>query len=88
MQIDLQLSPESIEAIRAAVHEEIKTLTTLQSDNTMTIDEVASFMKVSTGTIRSYLKKGMPHFQSGQVIRFLRADVISWMRQRNEEGEW
>jgi excisionase family DNA binding protein len=49
------------------------------------ISDIANRYKVSVKTIRNWIKKGMPHLRTGNVIRFDVAEVENWIRTK--EGE-
>jgi excisionase family DNA binding protein len=49
------------------------------------ISDIAKRYKVSVKTIRNWIKKGMPHLRTGNVIRFDTVEVENWIR--NKEGE-
>ncbi|MNW45650.1 Helix-turn-helix domain protein [compost metagenome] len=85
MIIKLEDSPDFMNAIREAFRIELNNVKEeIQSDydnHTMTLNDVAEFMQVSTQTVKQYMKDGMPHFQNGHVIRFLKSDVVKWIRK-------
>jgi len=84
MQIQLEPSPDFIDAIRAAVREEVTTMLATSSNmdsQLMTVADTAEFMQVSAQTVRHFLNKGLPHFKSHQVIRLLKSDVVAWMKE-------
>lgn len=82
--IIIQIEPSSdfFSAIREVIHDEVKNIIASRSDERrlMTTGDVADFMQVSLATVRQFMKQGMPHFQSGQVIRFLQSDIVEWMK--------
>ncbi len=46
------------------------------------IEDIASIYKVSTKTVRNWIKRGMPHLRTGNVIRFDTAEVENWIRNK------
>ncbi|CAM4407746.1 putative XRE-type DNA-binding protein [Paenibacillus endophyticus] len=83
MQINLEPSPDFLTAIREAVREEVTSMmasTNSLDTQLMTTEDVAAFMQVSLSTVRLFARQGMPHFQEGYVIRFLKSDIICWMK--------
>jgi excisionase family DNA binding protein len=84
MLIQIEPSSDFFTAIREAIREEVmQMMVTASSVDTqlMTTENAAEFMQVSVSTIRQFMRQGLPHFQSGQVIRFLRSDIIEWMKK-------
>ena len=53
----------------------------------LTLDELAVALKLSKGTIRNQIKKGMPNIQMGRVYRFVLSDVIEWFKKEFEREE-
>lgn len=88
MLIQIEPSSEFFTAIREAIRQEVMQMVTASSVDTqlMTTENAAEFMQVSISTIRQYMRQGLPHFQSGQVIRFLRSDIIEWMKTKGEKS--
>lgn len=87
MRLNLEMPEEFISAIRQAVREEVEsTVARLleNSDQLMTIKDVAEFMQVSVSTVRQFMLLGLTYFQEGQVIRFLKSDVIAWVAKQNK----
>ena len=41
--------------------------------------EIAEFLNVTTRTIYSYNKRGMPHTRVGGVIRYEKEKVMEWL---------
>lgn len=60
-----------------------------ESDTTeeiMTIQETAEYLKVSIPTVRSLIAESeIPFFRRGQVIRLNRSDVREWLRNNSKE---
>lgn len=85
--IKIDISQEFADLIRQIMREELNNFKDMlmgRNDETlMTLKETAEFMKVSTQTVRMYMRLGMPYFQEGQVIRFLKSDVIKWVKDQN-----
>ena len=48
----------------------------------LNIIDIAKRYKVSTKTIRNWIKRGMPHLRTGNVIRFDTAEVENWIRNK------
>jgi excisionase family DNA binding protein len=88
MLIQIEPSSDFFTAIRDAIREEVMQVVTASNVDTqlMTTDNAAEFMQVSVQTIRQFMRQGLPHFQSGQVIRFLRSDIIEWMKTKGEKS--
>lgn len=88
MLIQIEPSSDFFTAIREAIREEVMKMVTANSVDTqlMTVENAAEFMQVSVLTIRKFMRQGLPHFQSGQVIRFLRSDIIEWMKAKGEKS--
>lgn len=81
MLIQIEPSSEFFAAIREAIRAEVAQMSAANStEKLLTTDDAADFMQVSIATIRQFMRQGMPHFQSGQVIRFLQSDIIEWMK--------
>lgn len=81
MLIQIEPSADFFTAIRDAIREEVAQMAAANSvEQLMTTENAAEFMQVSVSTVRQFMKQGMPHFQSGQVIRFLQSDIIGWMK--------
>ncbi len=48
-------------------------------ENLMTIDEVASFLRVSHKTVRRLIIRGeMPTIRIGKSYRFMRSEIVRW----------
>ena len=47
----------------------------------LTLEELAVALKLSKGTIRNQIKKGLPNVQFGRVYRFVLSDVIEWFKE-------
>lgn len=53
-------------------------------DEVLTRDEIAQLLKVSTKTVSSLVKRqGLPCKKVGKEYRFLKSDVLDWVRNRN-----
>ena len=48
--------------------------------NKITIDAVAEMFNVNKHTVRNWIKKGMPHYKVGSVLRFDLAEVEQWVK--------
>ncbi|MGZ9871793.1 helix-turn-helix domain-containing protein [Priestia endophytica] len=56
------------------------------SEEIMTIQEAAEYLKVSVPTIRKLISfNELPYFQRGQVIRFNRWDIKEWIRTNSRQ---
>jgi|GEM_PF-1214311 len=56
-----------------------------ESDNVMTVNEVAEYLKVSIPTVRKMItNKEIPYFKNGQIIRFKRSDINEWLRNNSQ----
>ena len=54
----------------------------------LTLDELAKYLKVHPNTIYNWLKKDLPCFRRGSVIRFNLERVLEWLERReNYEKE-
>ncbi len=54
--------------------------------NLLTIDEFKDKVKVHHLTVRRWIKKGMPVYQEGKVIRINEEEALGWLkggRKRN-----
>lgn len=47
----------------------------------LTIKEVAAIYKVTTKTIRNWIKKGLPCIRIGNVLRFDINEVDTWTKE-------
>ena len=47
-----------------------------------TIEDIATHLKVSTKTIRRYVKSGLPAYRIGRRLLFLWSEVNAWMRSK------
>ncbi|MCX5751213.1 MAG: helix-turn-helix domain-containing protein [Candidatus Saganbacteria bacterium] len=51
----------------------------------LTKEDVAKFLKVDIRTVRHYLyTKQIPAFRCGKEYRFLKSEIIKWIKQRME----
>lgn len=49
-------------------------------DNYINIEEAADYLGVKTSTIRSWIKKGMPHYRvGGKLLKFKRTEIDEWI---------
>jgi excisionase family DNA binding protein len=46
------------------------------------IEDIANIYKVSTRTVRNWIKRGMPHLRIGNVIRFDIPEVEHWIKEK------
>jgi len=46
----------------------------------LTVDEVASLLKVARSTIYRYKEEGLPYFKIGKSLRFSTEQVMKWVR--------
>jgi PTS system nitrogen regulatory IIA component len=56
----------------------------------LTTDEAAEFLSLTPYTVREYAKKGLlPARKVGKSWRFVKADLLSWIRGKEtpQEGE-
>lgn len=44
----------------------------------LTISDTAKILKVTTRTVHTYLKRGLPHIKVGGVVRISADDLSSW----------
>jgi len=55
----------------------------LQAREVMDYIEAAEFLGVSRRTLVSLvLRKGIPHFRIGRLVRFAKKDLTSWMTRK------
>lgn len=50
----------------------------------LTLKELSIELKLSQGTIRNLIKKGMPNIKMGRSYRFLLQDVIQWFKEAEQ----
>lgn len=48
--------------------------------------EIAEIFKVSERTVQSWVKKGLPHFREGRVLRFQLETVVGWVSRNQKKG--
>jgi excisionase family DNA binding protein len=59
----------------------------MAKDRLMTAGEVAEYLCCSVSTVRRFAARGtMPHYRLGNLVRFRRSDVESWL-SRNQFGD-
>ena len=46
----------------------------------LTRKEVAQLLNVHVGTVDRYVKRGMPHIKVAGAVRFIKEDVINWLK--------
>lgn len=89
MHLNLEFSPEFLSVIREAVRIEVESVYSRQMETNLkqllTIGEVAEFMQVSVNSVRHFMNIGLPHFKEGQVIRFIKSDVIEWTKKDHKK---
>jgi len=58
--------------------------TTSTDDELLTISEVADFLRVPVATLRywRHLGTGPTSFRIGRAVRYIRADVLAWLREQ------
>jgi excisionase family DNA binding protein len=56
------------------------------NDEFMTFKEVKALLKISNGTLRTLIEKGLPHFRVGVDYRFRRKDVEAWAAAQIEKS--
>lgn len=49
-------------------------------DALLTVDEVATLLKVARSTVYRYKELGLPHFKIGNSLRFSREQVMQWVK--------
>jgi hypothetical protein len=88
VQVKIELPTEFVSVMREIVRTEIlcaaDQFTDIGDNQLMTVSDVAKFMQISISTVRQFMILGLPHFQEGQVIRFLKSDVINWTRNNSQ----
>jgi len=50
----------------------------------LTLSEVATLLRVERHHIRKLIEKGLPYRYVGSMRRFLRHDVMAWLRTQKE----
>ena len=51
----------------------------------LTLDELSKYLKVHHNTIRNWLKKDLPCFRRGSVIRFNLDKVLEWLEKKENK---
>ena len=52
----------------------------------LNVEEASEFLGVSAFTIREYAKKGtIPAKKLGKVWRFVKADLVAWLREKESQ---
>lgn len=51
----------------------------------MNISEVSNYYKVSTKTVRNWIKRGMPSTKLGNVLRFDYQKIDEWVNSVNKK---
>jgi excisionase family DNA binding protein len=54
-------------------------MTMTEIEHTMTIEDVAAMLKVSTTTVTRMKRRGLPHVRIGSALRFARREVFDWV---------
>lgn len=52
----------------------------------LNVDELSKELKVHHNTIFNWIKRGMPCFKKGYVIRFNLDKVMEWLEQKLKEN--
>ncbi len=47
----------------------------------ITIKEVMGIYQVSRPTVQDWMKKGLPHYKIGRLLRFKQEEVDEWIRR-------
>lgn len=47
----------------------------------LTLKELSQELKMSPGTIRNQIKRGMPNIKMGRAYRFVLSDVVEWFKE-------
>lgn len=59
----------------------------MDSKEVLTTNEAAEFLSLTPYTLREYAKKGVvPARKMGKSWRFIRADLLAWLRGRDQES--
>jgi excisionase family DNA binding protein len=77
--------------IKEAIREELKDfLTTFKAEPAaideplITRKEIAAYLKVSLVTLNSWKKKGLPFHMPEGSVRFLKSEVLEWVKAYKE----
>ena len=56
-------------------------------DEILTLDEAASFLKLSKRTLYYHVERGsIPFFKAGRLIRFSRQALLGWLSQTGQQN--
>ena len=54
---------------------------------TLTIKELARYLKTSSSTIRRLIKEGnLPYFKVGGIIKFNKLSIDNWIKEQKEKN--
>lgn len=54
---------------------------------TLTIKELARYLKTSSSTIRRLIKEGnLPYFKVGGIIKFNKLSIDNWIKEQEEKN--
>jgi len=51
----------------------------------MTKEELAEFLAVAVRTVDKLRKEGLPYVKVGNQVRFIKEDVLRWLRDNNKD---
>ncbi len=75
------------EALADNLIESVKRNTDRTNDDVMTLQGLAIFLKLNKKTIEPLVRAGtIPGFKIGASWRFLRSDIIAWMKKLSKEN--
>lgn len=55
----------------------------MDDDTLMTPSEIVAYLRISHTTLERYLNAGMPCLRLPGRRRFIKADVLQWIQERN-----
>jgi excisionase family DNA binding protein len=59
----------------------------MESKEVLTTNEAAEFLSLTPYTLREYAKKGVvPARKLGKSWRFVKADLLAWLRGKDQEA--
>jgi len=91
-----ELEQKDIEAIALRVTEYLKPFLSCnhsESNELLTIDELAAFLKTSKEQIYQWVNKSQhglsnfPYLKSGRLLRFSRNDIMTWLKDNKKRLE-
>lgn len=57
-------------------------------NNLLTTEQLLEYAQISRATLNRYREEGLPTIKMGRSVRFLKVEVMNWIKDQTEERKW